>query len=295
MVLHKFDFAEPRSLEEVHALLGEHGDDAKLMAGGTALMLFMRQKLVQPAVIVSLRHVPGLHTVEALDGGVRIGALVTHRRAELDPLVQQRFPALRDTLRHVATIRIRNMGTLGGNLAHADPAQDPPAMLIALGASVRLAGPNGVRTVPLDEFFTGYYETVLEPGEVLTHIDIPGPRGDFRQAWSKFLPRSVDDYATVAVGVGLTLAPDGQRVADVRIGIGSAGETPIRARAAEDVLRGQLLTDDVLRAAGEAAAAECDPLTDVRGSAEYKREMVKVWVRRTIRKAVEATGGGRPA
>ncbi|HLI27440.1 MAG TPA: xanthine dehydrogenase family protein subunit M [Chloroflexota bacterium] len=288
MVLHTFDYLEPRSLEEVHALLGQYGDDAKLMAGGTALMLFMRQKLVQPAVLVSLRHVAGLHTIEPLDGGLCIGALVTHRRAELDPLVQQRFPALREMLRHVATIRIRNMGTLGGNLAHADPAQDPPAMLIALGARVRLAGPDGTRTVPLDEFFTGYYETVLQPGEVLTHIEIPGPQGDFRQAWSKFLPRSVDDYATVAVGVGLTLAPDGQRIEDIRIGLGSAGETPIRARGAEAVLRGQPLTDEVLRAAGEAAAAECDPLSDVRGSAEYKREMVKVWLRRTIRQAVGA-------
>src|SRR5215211_220522 len=138
MALPRFDWKEPRSLDEVHALLGEYGDDAKIMAGGTALILFMRQRLLQPAVIVSLRSVPDLKTVEAPNGGVRIGALVTHRQAEIHPLVVERFPALHETLEHVATMRVRNMGTLAGNLAHADPAQDPPAMLIALGASVQL-------------------------------------------------------------------------------------------------------------------------------------------------------------
>src|SRR5829696_5714845 len=140
MALPRFDWKEPRSLDEVHALLGEYGDDAKIMAGGTALILFMRQRLLQPAVIVSLRQVPGLNEVQAVDGGIRIGTLVTHRRAELHPLVRERFPSLEETLERVATIRIRNMGTVGGNLAHSDPAQDPPATLLALGASVDVVG-----------------------------------------------------------------------------------------------------------------------------------------------------------
>src|SRR5687768_2064909 len=161
--MHRFDWLEPRSLEEAHAALREHGDDAKVMAGGTALMLLMRQGLVQPAVIVSLRHVPGLDGIEAAPGGngggggVRIGALCTHRRVETDSLVRERFPALHETLERVATIRIRNMATLGGNLTHADPAQDPPPTLIALGATLQVVGPDGARSIPLDEFFTDYY------------------------------------------------------------------------------------------------------------------------------------------
>ena len=285
--MHRFDFLEPRSLEEVHAALAEHGDDAKIMAGGTALMLFMRQGLLQPGVLVSLQRVPGLDQIEARDGGLRIGTLCTHRRAELHPLVRERFPALAETLERVATIRIRNMGTVGGNLAHADPAQDPPPTLLALGASLQVAGPSGQRTIPLDEFFTDYYETALEPGEVLTHIDLPTPPARHAQAFCKFLPRSVDDYATVAVAVSLGLSADGQRCEAARIGLGSVAPTPLRARAAEEILRGQELTDAVLREAGEAAAAACDPLPDIRGSAEYKREMVKVWLARTVRRALE--------
>ena len=309
--MHRFDWLEPRSLEEAHAALQEHGDDAKVMAGGTALMLLMRQGLVQPAVIVSLRHVPGLEGIEAVaggngaGGGVRIGALCTHRRVETHPLVHEQFPALHETLERVATIRIRNMATLGGNLTHADPAQDPPPTLIALGATLQVVGPDGARSIPVDEFFTDYYETALEPGEVLTHIDVPAQfpsqhtdedASDLRyvQAFSKFLPRSVDDYATVAVAVAMVVSgdvqPDGTRLPtwceDVRIGLGSVGPTPVRARAAEDVLRHQKLTDAVLREAGEAAAAACDPLPDVRGSAAYKREMVKVWLRRTVQRAI---------
>jgi carbon-monoxide dehydrogenase medium subunit len=257
------------------------------MAGGTALILFMRQHLVQPDVIVSLRQIPGLDQVEAVDGGIRIGALVTHRRAETNSLVRERFPALEETLERVATIRIRNMGTVGGNLAHSDPSQDPPATLLALGASVDVVGPNGQRNIPLDEFFTDYYENALEPGEVLTHINIPPPPARHAQAFTKFLPRSVDDYATVAVAVSLGMSADGKRCEEARIGLGSVAPTPLRARAAEDVLRGQELTEAVLREAGEAAAAECDPLADVRGSAEYKREMVKVWLARTVRRALE--------
>jgi aerobic carbon-monoxide dehydrogenase medium subunit len=300
--MHRFDWLEPRSLDEVHAALREHGDDARLMAGGTALMLLMRQGLVQPGVIVSLRYVPGLDAIEPLadgngHGGVRIGALATHRRVETHPLVRERFPALHETLERVATIRIRNVATLGGNLTHADPAQDPPPTLIALGARAHVVGPDGARDVPLDEFFADYYETALQPGEVLTSVEIPAPaavlhaNGDgssarYVQAFGKFLPRSVDDYATVAVAVSLAVSGDGSHCLDARIGLGSVAPTPIRARAAEDVLRGQELTDAVLREAGQAAAAACDPLPDVRGSAAYKKEMVKVWLRRSVQKAL---------
>jgi carbon-monoxide dehydrogenase medium subunit len=212
--------------------------------------------------------------------------LVTHREAEVSPLVGERARVLAETLRHVATIRIRNVGTLGGNLAHADPNQDPPATLIALGAAVELAGRQGTRSVPVDEFFTDYYETALQPGEVVTAIHVPGMAPRSVAAFSKFLPRTADDYATVSAAVVVTPDESGQRCQEVRIGLGSAGSTPLRARQAEDALRGQALTDDNLRAAAAVAKTEVDPISDIRGSAEYKRDMAEVWVRRTLERAL---------
>src|SRR5947209_8076854 len=156
--MNSFDYFAPDTLNEVFDLLGRYGDDAKLIAGGTALVILMRQNLVRPSAVVSLRRLRELGAIEAANGGLRIGALATHREVEVSPLVAERARVLSETIRHVATIRIRNVGTLGGNLAHADPNQDPPATLIALGASVELASAQGTRQVPVDEFFTDYYE-----------------------------------------------------------------------------------------------------------------------------------------
>jgi carbon-monoxide dehydrogenase medium subunit len=236
--------------------------------------------------VVSLRRLRELGGISAQNGGLKIGALVTHREAEVSPLVSERARVLAETLRHVATIRIRNVGTLGGNLAHADPNQDPPATLIALGASIELSSQQGQRSVPVDEFFTDYYETALQTGEVVTAIHVPGMAQRSVGAFSKFLPRTADDYATVSAAVVLTPDESGQVCQDVRIGLGSAGSTPIRARQAEDALRGQPLSDENLRAAAAAAKTEVDPISDIRGSAEYKRDMAEVWVRRTLEKAL---------
>jgi carbon-monoxide dehydrogenase medium subunit len=284
--MNAFDYFAPDSLPEVFDLLGRYGDEAKLIAGGTALVILMRQNLVRPSAVVSLRRLKELGGIDAEDGGLRIGALATHREVEVSPLVRERAGVLSETLRHVATIRIRNVGTLGGNLAHADPNQDPPATLIALGASVELASRQGRREVPVDEFFTDYYETALQPGEVVTAIRVPGLPTRAAAAFSKFLPRSADDYATVSVAAVVSLDESGQRCQDVRIGLGSAGSTPIRARQAEDALRGQELTDQNLRQAAAVAKTEVDPISDIRGSAEYKRDMAEVWVRRTLERAL---------
>ena len=280
-----FEYRVPASLEETFDLLDRHGDDARLIAGGTALVILMKQRLVRPSVLVSLAGVPGLGGVEADDGGVRIGALTTHREAETAPLVQERLPVLSETFRKVATVRIRNVGTVGGNLAHADPNQDPPVTLIALGASVELAGRGGERAVPVEEFFTDYYETALQPGEVVRAIRVPGLPPRSGAAHAKFLPRTADDYATVAVAAVVTLDEAGERCQDVRIGLGSVGPTPLRARGVEDALRGQIPTEAAIREAAAGVTSEVDPISDIRGSAEYKRDMAEVWVRRSLQQA----------
>src|SRR5262245_58591254 len=170
--MNAFDYRAPRSLDEALAILGEYGEDARVVAGGTALVTMMRQRLVQPRCLVSLRDVQGLGRIEA-NGGLRLGALVTHREAEIAPLVRERIPVLAETFRRVATVRIRHMATIGGALAHGDPNQDPPVTLLALGATVNIRSARAAREVPLTEFFRDYYETALEPGELVTAVTVP--------------------------------------------------------------------------------------------------------------------------
>jgi carbon-monoxide dehydrogenase medium subunit len=281
----KFDYIEPGSLEETLGLLEKHGDDARVIAGGTALVIWMRMKLLSPALVISLARLPDFDycRFEAQDG-LRIGAGTRHRDIELSPLVKRHYPLLHETFRKVAQPRIRNMGTIGGNLAGGDPLTDPGASLIALDADVTLTGRKGKRTLPLAEFFVDYYQTALNPGELLTEIHVPPPE---RPAWShiKFTPRSVEDFATV--GVAITLAVQGGRCGDVRLGLNSVAPTIVRAKKAEAVLRGRQTTEANLREMGEVAATEVDPMDDNRGSAEYKREMVRVLVRRAAQEALQ--------
>jgi len=285
--MNAFDYRAPRSLDEALAVLGEYGEDARVVAGGTALVTMMRQRLVQPRCLVSLRDVPGLERIEA-NGGLRLGALVTHREAEISPLVRERLPVLAETFRRVATIRIRHMATIGGALAHADPNQDPPVTLLALGATVEVRGARGARAIPLAEFFRDYYETVLEPGELVTAVTVPSLPAASGAEFLKFLPRTADDYATVATAAIVTLERDGARCREARIALGSVGVTPLRATSAERLLRGEALSESLLQAAGEAAKAAVDPLSDHRGSAAYKREMTAVMVGRALGQAWEA-------
>jgi len=281
-----FDYRTPKNLKEVHANLKEFGSDAKLIAGGTALVIMMKQRLVRPSCLVSLRSVRGLNSIELKDSGLRIGGLATHREVESSSLVRRRFPMLAETYHHVATIRVRNMATVGGGLAHADPNQDPPPTLIALGATVKATSANGSRVIPLDEFFTDYYETLLKPDEIITEVFVPKLPANSAGAYLKFLPRTADDYATVSAAAVLTLDKSKKTVSDVRIALGSVGTTPIRATAAEGVLRGQPLRAEALAEAGEKAKEAVDPISDFRGSAAYKREMAGVFVRRALEKAL---------
>jgi aerobic carbon-monoxide dehydrogenase medium subunit len=281
-----FEYRTPKNLKEVYATLKEFGTDGKLIAGGTALVIMMKQRLVRPSCLISLRSVRGLNGIELKDGGLRIGGLATHREVENSSLVRRRLPVLAETFHHVATIRVRNMATVGGGLAHADPNQDPPPTLIALGATAKATSPNGSRVIPLDDFFTGYYETVLNPDEIITELFVPKMAANTGAAYLKFLPRTADDYATVSAAAVLTLDKSKKTVSDVRIALGSVGSTPIRATAAEAVLKGQPVKTEGFAEAAEKAKEAVDPISDFRGSAGYKKEMAGVFVRRALEKAL---------
>ena len=281
-----FEYLTPRSVKEVYGGLKQYGSEGKLVAGGTALIIMMTQRLVRPTVLISLRSLRGLDQISADDGGLRIGSLVTHRELETNALVKRRFPLLADTYRHVGTIRIRNMATVGGGLAHADPNQDPPPSLIALGATLKAGSAEGSRVIPIEEFFKDYYETVLSPEELITDVTIPKQPAGSAGAYIKFLPRTADDYATVSAAVVVTLDKARKVFEDVRIALGSVGVIPIRAKQAETVLRGQPVKPEALREAGEKAKGEVDPISDLRGSAGYKKEMVGVFVRRALEQAL---------
>jgi aerobic carbon-monoxide dehydrogenase medium subunit len=282
-----FDLHHAESVEHTISLLSQY-EDAHLLAGGTSLMLLLNLGLIEPSHVVLLRRVAELHGIERLpDGGLEIRALTTHRQAELSPEVQAHCPALSETFRHVATVRIRNQATVGGNLAHADPAQDPPPMLIALDAAVVLRGSGGERTLPVEDFFHGYLTTALQPTEVLTSVRLPPLAKGTRATYEKFLPRSRDDYGTVSVAATLRL-DDGQRCADVRIALGGAAPVPLRLRQVEDVLRGQDLSHRRILEAAALVPDLVDPPDDARGSAQYKRRMARVWTERALRKLMEA-------
>ena len=286
--MNAFDYRAPRTLDEALTLLEEHGDDARAIAGGTALVTMMRQRLVRPECLVSLRDVAGLGGIEAAKGEIRMGALATHREAELSALVRERLPVLAETYRHVATVRIRHMATVGGSLAHADPNQDPPVTLMALDAKVEVRRAGGRREVPVCALFRDYYETVLEPGELITAVSVPPLPPASGAAYVKFLPRSAEDYATVAVAAVVTLEAGGERCREARIALGSVGPTPLRAGAAEALLPGEKRDERLLGAVGEAAKGAVNPLTDHRGSAAYKREMTAVMVERALTQAWDA-------
>jgi len=287
-----FEFHSPTSLDEAFGLLDQYGDDARVMSGGTALVLMMKQRLAQPGHVIGLRRIPGLASVASDgNGAVRVGALCTQRQMETDPLIRQSLPLVADTYRKVATPRIRNMSTVGGGLVHGDPNQDPPPSLIALGASAVMTSKSGERVVPLEEFFIDYYETDVQPGEILTSVLVPHAPAGSGSVYLKFLPRTADDYGTVNVASVVSKEPDGT-CKDVRIVLGAAGVTPIRATNAEDALRGKPLTDENIRAAAALVKDAVDPLEDFRGSAEYKTDMAEVFARRAVEQAMAAIPAG---
>lgn len=287
--MYRFELLEPTSLQEAFSLLEEHGDDAKVMAGGTALVLLMKQRLLNPGYLVSIMNIPGLADIRwDPASGLTIGGLARHADVEKHPAVKEHYPALHETMHHVAQPRVRNMATLGGNLCHADPMQDPGSTLIAHRATVVLSSAAGERELPLEDFFVDYYTTAIEPNEILTAIKVPAPKANSGAAHIKFTPRSVEDYATVGVAaVVVTPGAGSRKIEDISIGFNSVAPASFRAAAAEDILRGKELTDELLEQAAQAAMEQADPTPDVRGSADYKRDMTGVFLKRAVKAALE--------
>lgn len=281
MRLPAFALAQPDSVAEAIAVLSAR-DDCQVIAGGTALVPMLRLGLVKPERLVSLHRVAGIDRIAQQGDVLHVGAMATIADLEASPLVRARWPLLADAARRVATPAIRTGATIGGNVAYAESASDPAPALLCLDASVRIAAASGERTIPISEFFTGFYETALQPGELVTAVEVPACPADSLHGYVKFCPRSAEDKPLIGVAAVLTLDPAGGRCRHARIALGGAAPTAIRARDAESIVRTERLDDRVIRAAADAAAAECDPVTDLMGSASYRRQMVRVWVRRLL-------------
>jgi len=268
----------PSSLDEALSLLAVPDADTKALAGGQSLLVLLRFGLVAPETLVSLKHIAGLNRIaEGPDGELSIGAMVTQHNLAHDAVIRDRYPALAEAAAAVASPAVRRLGTIGGNLCHADPTGDPPAALIALGAEVEIASVRGRRRIPVEELFSDYMETVLQPDELLIALHLPSQVPG--SAYLKHHVRGIDT-ALVGVAVGLTLSGDGTTCHDARIGLAGAGVTPLRAVEAESMLREQPMNEATINNAAEAAAFECAPLDDTEASEWYRREMVKVFVRR---------------
>ncbi len=288
MIPPEFDYHAPADLDEALALLGSL-DDAKVMSGGQSLLPMLKLRLASPANIVDIGRIPGLATISEEAGFLRIGALVTETQLEDSAEVAARYPILLDTARVIADPLVRNRATVCGNIAHGDPANDHPATMLALRADVVATGPDGQRTIAIDEFFYGLFMTSLEPGEILTELRVPTPPARSGGAYVK-LERKVGDYAVAGVAAQITLAADGT-VASAGVGLTNLGFAPIRASGAEEVLTGCLPDDAAVAAAAAAATAAADPVADRRGSVEYKKNMARVLTARALGKALARAGG----
>ena len=274
-------FLEPADLPEAISLLDQHTDDAKIIAGGTSVVLMLQQKLIAPTVLIGLGRVSNYDFIRLEDDGLHIGALTKLREIECSDIVKKFCPALAHTFHVVGNVRVRNQATIGGNLSAADYAADPPAMLTALDARVQVQGPEKKREIPLSEFFLGFYTTALAPNEILTEVIIPALPSSVRAAYHKYTSISAEGRPCVAVGAVADFDADGKCL-DLRIAVGAAVETPQRVREAEALARDSTLTDELIAAIAEAYSLKLDPLTDVRGSAWYRKEMIRVFVKRAL-------------
>jgi carbon-monoxide dehydrogenase medium subunit len=286
-----FDYHAPKTLAEAVALLARYRDEAKVLSGGQSLLPLMKLRLGQPSHLVDIGGIPGLEYLEEKDGFLRIGGRTREAALERSDLVRSRYPILADACSVIADPLVRNLATVGGNLAHGDPANDHPAAMIALGARVVATGPQGSREIAVEKFFTGLFTTVLEPDEILTEIRVPIPPPRSGGAYKK-LERKVGDFATAAAAVQLTLSDRGV-VERAGIGLTNAGPTPLKATDAERYLSGKKPDEAVVAEAARLAAKAAQPTADRRGTVEYKREMARVLTARALRRAAERAREGR--
>jgi carbon-monoxide dehydrogenase medium subunit len=277
-----FDYRAPATLEEALGVLAERGDDAKIMAGGQSLIPLLKLRFSQPSLVVDIGRLPGLKDVKRDDGHVRIGALVRHVDIERSQELAQMIPLMVEAVHWIADPLVRNRGTLVGSVCHADPQGDWGSIMLALNAELVAQSKSGERVIPVDGFFQGPFTTGLRSDEVVTAIRIPLPSGHAGGSYHK-LERKVGDFATVAVSVQVEL--DGKKVRKAGIGLTSVGATNLKALQAEKALIGHELTDEVIAEAARQAAAESEPKDDIRGTAAYKKDVVRVFVQRGLKAA----------
>ncbi|MGB5697996.1 MAG: xanthine dehydrogenase family protein subunit M [Polyangiales bacterium] len=289
MIPGAFDYHSPRTLDEALSLLKQHAGEAKILAGGQSLIPAMRFRLALPTILVDINRLDDLRYIEERGDHLAIGAMTREHSLEDSPVVQSSYPLLHDTALVIADPLVRNQATVGGNIAHADPANDHPATMLAYNATVVAKGTGGERKIAIDDFFTGLFENSMSEDEILTEIRIPKPGPNSGGAYTK-LERKVGDYAISAAAVQLRLT--GDTITEVRIGLTNVSAVPMRAKAAEAELAGKKISDAIIEAAGKAAAGECDPSPDLRGPIEYKRDITRVMVKRSIQKAIARARGG---
>jgi carbon-monoxide dehydrogenase medium subunit len=284
----RFDYVAPQSIDEVLALLAQHGDDAKVLAGGQSLIPLMKFRFAAPALVVDINNVPGLDGIEERDGALCIGARARHNQIADSPVIQASWPLIAACAPLVADPIVRNLGTIGGSLVHADPGGDWGTAMLALNAEIVARSSGGERTIQVAELFEGTYTTTLRPDELVTEVRIPKPTGPAGGTYLK-LERKVGDFATAAAAVQLELSNG--HIARAGIGLTAAGPTNIKATAAEDSLAGAAPTEEAFAEAARLAAEVADPATDTRGSAEYKKEVARVFVQRGLARALEIARG----
>ncbi len=285
--MNKFEYLMPSSIDEAISLLASHGERARFIAGGTDVMVKIKEGKITPQFLVSLRRIQGLDRITFRDGELRIGSLVTHRMLELSPVIRREFPIITDAVSEIGSVQIRNVATIGGNIVNAVPSADGAIPLITLGAQVRLRGPKGERTMALEDIFIGPGQTLLDPGELLLEFIVPKQPARTGAAYVKHTRRAAMELPLLGVAVLLTLSEDLSTCKEARIGLGVLAPTPIRAKQAESLLKGRKITDGLLKKVAKTAAEECKARDSIRGEAWYRREMVEVLVPRMARVAME--------
>jgi carbon-monoxide dehydrogenase medium subunit len=285
MIPPAFEYLRPKTVPEAVAMLQQHGDDAKILSGGQSLIPMMKLRLARPSHLIDITRVNGLSYIKEEGGFLKIGGLTREAELEASDLIRKKYPLLFDTATVIADPQVRNMATVGGNLAHGDPANDHPATMMALRAQVVATGAKGERVIPIDDFFVTLFTTALQHDEILTEIRVPVPPPKSSGAYFK-LERKVGDFATAATAVQLTLDEKGA-VQQIGIALTNAGPTPIRAKAAEDALRGKKPDAALINQASQLAMDSADPSADLRGPAEYKKGLIKELTKRALTRALE--------
>ena len=288
MIPPSFEYLRPKTIPEAVRMLEQHGSEAKILSGGQSLIPMMKLRLARPGFLIDINRIAGLSYVKEEGGYLKIGGLTREAELEASPLVRTKYPILLDTAHVIADPQVRNMATVGGNLAHGDPANDHPATMMALGAQVVATGPKGERVISIENFFLSLFSTALQPEEILTEIRIPMPPARSGGAYFK-LERKVGDFATAAVAAQLTLDEKGS-CQKVGIGLTNVGPTPVKARKAEEFLRGKKPDEANSKQAAQLAADESTPSPDLRGPVEYKKGLVKELAKRALSRAFERAG-----